>query len=33
MLICGIDPGLDGGIAIIDGNNLELLETIPTKGN
>ena len=32
MLICGIDPGLDGGIAIIDGNNLELLETIPTKG-
>lgn len=31
MLIIGIDPGLDGGIAVIDGNHLELIETIPTK--
>jgi crossover junction endodeoxyribonuclease RuvC len=31
MLIIGIDPGLDGGIAIIDGNAIELLETIPTQ--
>jgi crossover junction endodeoxyribonuclease RuvC len=31
MLIIGIDPGLDGGIAIIDGNHIELLETVPTQ--
>ena len=26
-----VDPGLDGGIAILDGKHLELLETIPTS--
>ena len=31
MLIIGIDPGLDGGIAIIDGSHIELMETIPTQ--
>jgi crossover junction endodeoxyribonuclease RuvC len=30
-MILGIDPGLDGGIAIIDGSHIELLETIPTE--
>ena len=30
-MIIGIDPGLDGGIAIISGSNIELLETIPTQ--
>jgi len=30
-VILGIDPGLDGGIAILDGNAIELLETIPTE--
>jgi len=30
-MIIGIDPGLDGGIAILDGNALALLETIPTE--
>ena len=30
-MILGIDPGLDGGIAILDGNAIELLETIPTE--
>jgi len=29
-MIIGIDPGLDGGIAILDGSSIELLETIPT---
>jgi crossover junction endodeoxyribonuclease RuvC len=31
MLILGIDAGLDGGLAVIDGNAIELLETIPTE--
>ena len=31
MLILGIDPGLDGGIAVIDGTEIVLLETIPTE--
>ena len=31
MNIIGIDPGLDGGIAIINGNAIELLETIPSQ--
>lgn len=30
-MILGIDPGLDGGIAIISGSQIELLETIPTE--
>jgi crossover junction endodeoxyribonuclease RuvC len=30
-MILGIDPGLDGGIAIISGSYIELLETIPTE--
>jgi crossover junction endodeoxyribonuclease RuvC len=30
-MILGIDPGLDGGISIINGNSIELLETIPTE--
>ena len=30
-MIIGIDPGLDGGIAIISGSSIELLETIPTQ--
>ena len=30
-MILGIDPGLDGGIAILDGSHIELLETIPTQ--
>ena len=30
-MILGIDPGLDGGIAILDGSSIELLETIPTE--
>ena len=30
-MILGIDPGLDGGIAIINGSEIELLETIPTE--
>ena len=30
-MILGIDPGLDGGIAILDGNAIELLDTIPTE--
>jgi crossover junction endodeoxyribonuclease RuvC len=30
-MILGIDPGLDGGIAIISGLQIELLETIPTE--
>ena len=30
-MILGIDPGLDGGIAIISGSEIELLETIPTE--
>lgn len=35
MMILGIDPGLDGGLAIISGtstsSHIELLETIPTE--
>ena len=31
MIIIGIDPGLDGGIAVLDGKKIELLETIPTQ--
>jgi crossover junction endodeoxyribonuclease RuvC len=31
MNIMGIDPGLDGGIAVINGKSIELLETIPTE--
>jgi crossover junction endodeoxyribonuclease RuvC len=30
-MILGIDPGLDGGIAILSGSHIELLETIPTE--
>ena len=30
-MILGIDPGLNGGIAIISGSQIELLETIPTE--
>lgn len=30
-MILGIDPGLDGGIAILNGSEIELLETIPTE--
>jgi crossover junction endodeoxyribonuclease RuvC len=30
-MIIGIDPGLDGGLAIISGSHIELLETIPTE--
>ena len=30
-MILGIDPGLDGGIAIINGSEIELLETVPTE--
>ena len=30
-MILGIDPGLDGGIAVLDGSHIELLETIPTE--
>jgi len=30
-MILGIDPGLDGGLAIISGSYIELLETIPTE--
>jgi crossover junction endodeoxyribonuclease RuvC len=30
-MILGIDPGLDGGLAIISGSQIELLETIPTE--
>jgi len=30
-MIIGIDPGLDGGIAIISGSHIELLETVPTE--
>ena len=30
-MILGIDPGLDGGIAILNGSSIELLETIPTE--
>ena len=30
-MILGIDPGLDGGLAIISGSHIELLETIPTE--
>lgn len=29
-MIIGIDPGLDGGIAIISGSHIELLESVPT---
>ena len=31
IVILGIDPGLDGGIAILSGSHIELLETIPTQ--
>jgi len=31
IVILGIDPGLDGGIAILSGSHIELLETIPTE--
>jgi len=30
-VILGIDPGLDGGLAILSGSHIELLETIPTE--
>ena len=30
-MILGIDPGLDGGIALLEGNAIALLETIPTE--
>lgn len=30
-MIIGIDPGLDGGIAILSGSSIELLESIPTE--
>lgn len=30
-MILGIDPGLSGGLAIISGSHIELLETIPTE--
>ena len=30
-MILGIDPGLDGGLAIISGSEIELLETVPTE--
>jgi len=30
-MILGCDPGLDGGLAIISGSHIELLETIPTQ--
>ena len=30
-MIIGCDPGLDGGIAILSGSHIELLETIPTE--
>ena len=30
-MIIGIDPGLDGGLAIISGSQIELLETLPTE--
>ena len=30
-MIIGIDPGLDGGLAILNGSHIELLETIPTE--
>ena len=30
-MILGIDPGLDGGLAILSGSHIELLETIPTE--
>ena len=30
-MIIGIDPGLDGGIAILNGSHIELLETVPTE--
>ena len=30
-MIIGCDPGLDGGIAILNGSYIELMETIPTE--
>lgn len=30
-MILGIDPGLSGGLAILNGSSIELLETIPTE--
>jgi len=30
-VILGIDPGLSGGLAILSGSHIELLETIPTE--
>ena len=30
-MILGCDPGLDGGLAIINGSEIELLETVPTE--
>ena len=30
-MILGIDPGLSGGLAILSGSHIELLETIPTE--
>jgi crossover junction endodeoxyribonuclease RuvC len=30
-MIIGIDPGLSGGLAIISGSQIELLETLPTE--
>jgi crossover junction endodeoxyribonuclease RuvC len=30
-VILGIDPGLDGGLAILSSSHIELLETIPTE--
>jgi len=30
-MILGIDPGLSGGLAILNGSEIELLETIPTE--
>ena len=31
MMIIGIDPGLTGGIALLNGSHIELLETVPTQ--
>ena len=30
-MIIGIDPGLDGGLVVLSGSQIELLETIPTQ--
>jgi crossover junction endodeoxyribonuclease RuvC len=30
-MIIGIDPGLDGGLVVLSGSHIELLETIPTQ--